>query len=193
MPISNAASRAAFIAAALIAFTAGTASAEGINPLPPGPGPSRGDQPAPPAAAGDRVTAAVVMQQLRAMGYQAELSTGSDGDPRIITTVDGYRWGIFFYGCAKAGASEQRSCLSLQFYSSYTLQQPVSSFTMNKFNAENRYIRAFTGQTNEGPAARISMDVMFADTGADPGRNFRAHFNMMKHQTIQFRKLINFN
>ena len=30
-------------------------------------------------------------------------------------------------------------------------------------------------------------------TGADPARMFRAYFSMMKHQTTEFRKLINFN
>ena len=161
----------------------------------PPPGPSTSDQPPPPAAngAGDRVTAGIVARELRAMGYQAEVSAGTDGDPRIATTVDGYKWAVFFYGCAKDGELEQRSCLSVQLFSGYTVSQPVSAFTMNKFNAENRYVRAYTAQTSSGQAARISMDVMFGGTGADPAKNFRAHLNMMKHQTTQFRKLINFN
>jgi len=82
--------------------------------------------------------------------------------------------------------------LSLQFFSGYSLSQPVSSLTMNKWNAENRYTRGYTATTDQGPAARISMDVMFANTGGEPARVFRAYFNMMKHQTTQFRKLINF-
>jgi len=164
----------------------------------PPPGPSTSDQPAPPTppstpGAIDRVTAGVVARELRAMGYQVEVSAGTDGDPRIATTVDGYRWAVFFYGCAKEGDLEQRSCLSIQFFSGYTVSQPVSSFTMNKFNSENRYIRAYTATTSQGAAARISMDVMFGGTGADPAKNLRAHMTMMKHQTIQFRKLINFN
>lgn len=161
----------------------------------PPPGPSTDLPPTPPSTPGaaDRVTAAVVMRELRAMGYQSELSAAGDGAPRIATTVDGYKWALFFYGCAKQGDLDQRSCLSLQFFSGYTVSQPVSAFTTNKFNSENRYIRAYTGQTDAGPAARISMDVMFGGTGADPARNFRVHVNMMKHQTAQFRKLINFN
>lgn len=158
----------------------------------PTPGPSTKDEPPPADGAGDRVTAGIVARELRAMGYPAEVSTASDGDPRVATTVDNYKWAIFFYGCAKQGDLEQRSCLSLQFFSGYTVSQPVSSFTMNKFNAENRYIRVYSAQTDSGQAARISMDVMFAGTGADPAKNFRAHLNMMKHQTAEFRKLINF-
>ncbi len=158
------------------------------------PTPSTGEPPTPPAnGAGDRVTAAIVMRELRALGYQAELSTASDGDPRIAVSVEGYKWAVFFYGCAKQGDLDQRSCLSLQFFSGYNVSQPVSAFTMNKFNSENRYIRAYTANTERGQAARISMDVMFGGTGADPAKNFRAHLNMMKYQTSQFRKLINFN
>ncbi|HEY7610235.1 MAG TPA: hypothetical protein VIF14_13455 [Alphaproteobacteria bacterium] len=162
------------------------------TPTPPGP--STGEPPSPPPSTGsDRITAAIVVRELQAMGYQAEVSAGSDGDPRIATTVDSYKWAIFFYGCPKTGALEQRECLSLQFFSGYSVSQPVSGFTMNKWNSENRYTRGYTATTDKGPAARISMDVMFGNTGADPSKNFRQYFNMMKYQTTQFRKLINFN
>jgi hypothetical protein len=158
------------------------------TPTPPGP--STGDQPAPGS---DRITAAIVARELKAMGYQAEVSAGSDGDPRVATTVDNYKWAVFFYGCPKTGALEQRECLSLQFFSGYSVSQPVSAFTMNKWNSENRYTRGYTATTDQGPAARISMDAMFGNTGADPAKNFRQHFDMMKYQATQFRKLINFN
>jgi hypothetical protein len=163
----------------------------------PPPGPATSDPPtptSPPATAtADRITPGIVMRELRALGFQAELTAGTDGDPRVAITVESYKWAVFFYGCGKAGELEQRQCLSLQFFSGYSLKEPVSAFTMNKWNAENRYTRAYTATTDQGPAARISMDVMFGSTGADPGKNFRAYFNMMKYQTAQFRKLINFN
>lgn len=162
----------------------------------PGPSPSTSDPPSPATpttTTNDRIAPGIVLRELRAMGYQAELTAESDGEPRVTITVDTYKWAVFFYGCNKGGELEQRSCLSIQFFSGYTLQQPVSAFTMNKWNAENRYTRAYTATPASGPAARISMDVMFGNTGADPAKNFRAYFNMMKHQTTEFRKLINFN
>jgi hypothetical protein len=165
-----------------------------VASAPTPPGPATGDQPTPPPATGvgDRVTAGLIARELRAMGLPAEVSPDSGGDPRIATTVDTYKWAIFFYGCAKEGDLENRPCLSLQFFSGYSLSQPVSSLTTNKWNAENRYTRAYTATTDQGPAARISMDVMFGSTSGEPARVFRAYFNMMKHQTAQFRKLINF-
>ena len=55
------------------------------------------------------------------MGYQVEVSAGSDGDPSVATTVDGYKRAVFFYGCAKEGELEQRSCLSIQLFSGYSV------------------------------------------------------------------------
>lgn len=176
----------AALAAAALAASAGIASAQGLGtPGEPTPDSKPG--------AGDRVNAAIVARELRAMSLPAEVSADSGGEPRIETTVDRFKWTILFHGCDKDGALEQRSCISIQFFSGYTLKNPVSTLTMNKFNSENRYTRAYTATTAQGPAARISMDVMFGGTGAEPGRQFRATFAMMKYQTAQFRKLINFS
>ena len=172
--------------AGIFAATIGAALAQGIS-----------DAPAPneaaPGTTADRITAAVAARELRAMNYTVEVATDTRGDPRLTTTVDGFKWAVFFYGCDKDGTLEERRCTSLQFFSGYTMNSPVSALTMNKWNAENRYTRSYTGTTDGRSAARISMDVMFSGTGADPARMFRAYFSMMKHQTAEFRKLINFN
>ena len=183
--------RMAFAAAAL-AVTAGLAAAQGISePGAPAPNPPQGNPP--PAAGSDRISAGIVLRELRQLGVTAEVSTDSRGDPRIEATVDRFKWAIFFYGCDKDGAIEQRTCGSLQFFSGYTMNTPISALPMNKFNSENRYIRAYTAITGQTFAARISMDVMFSGTGGDPARVLRSYFAMMKHQTNEFRKLINFN
>ena len=180
--------KAALLLAGLMA--AGTAQGQGISePGRPNPG---GPSTNPGAPAGDRVSAGLVMRELRQLGASGELSTDSRGDPRIDAKVDNYNWAIFFYGCDKQGSLEERLCSSLQFFSGYTMNNPISALTTNKFNAENRYIRAYTAVVDTRYAARISMDFMFAGTGGDPARIFRSHFSMMKFQTSEFRKLINF-
>jgi len=167
------------------AVTASVAAAQGIS--------EPGGSSSPDATATDRVTAAIVARELRAMGLPADVIADSGDEPRVDTTVDRFKWSIFLYGCQKEGALAERPCLSLQFFSGYSMTTPVSALTTNKFNAENRYTRTYTATTARGHAARIAMDVMFANTGADPARLFRTAFTMMKHQNAQFRKLINFN
>ena len=176
----------AILATAAFVLTAGIAAAQGLSE----PG---GAAPTPNSPTTDRVTAAIVARELRAMGLPADVVADRGGEPRIDTTVDNFKWSIFFYGCQKEGELEQRTCLSLQFFSGYSMTTPVSALTTNKFNAENRYTRTYTATTAQGHAARIAMDVMFANTGANPARLFRAAFTMMKHQATEFRKLINFN
>jgi hypothetical protein len=180
----HAAVAAAFLSfATTIATTMGAGAAAAQGTAPNGTAPN---------GTSDRVTAAIVVRELRAMGYTATVSADGRGEPRVSTTVDNYKWVIFFYVCSKTGDLDQRPCLSLQFFSGYTMDQPVSTLTMNVFNAKNRYIRAYVDDSGAKTAARVSMDVMFGETGADPARNFRAHFKMMRLQTTEFRKTINF-
>lgn len=180
---------AALLAAGLLAarLDDGAARAQGISE--PG-GPARPNPATAPA--GDRVSAGLVLRELRQSGASGEIGADSRGDPRIDAKVESYNWAVFFYGCDKQGALEDRLCNSLQFFSGYTMNSPISAVTTNKFNAENRFIRAYTAVVDQRFAARISMDVMFAGTGADPTRSFRSHYSMMKLQTGEFRKLINF-
>jgi hypothetical protein len=157
--------------------------------------PSTGDAPAPPAAgSSDRITAGIAMRELRAMGYQATLDADSRGVPRITVNVDGYRWGIGFYTCDNGPQLEDRRCGSLQFYSGYTMNAPVSTVTMNKWNTEKRFARGYTFTNSDGkPTAQVEIDVYYINSGADPGRMFRGYFSIMKIQAADFRKLINFN
>ncbi|MCW5773524.1 MAG: hypothetical protein KIT16_17915 [Rhodospirillaceae bacterium] len=177
----------AALAGAIFAIAAGasaaTASAQGISP---NPGTGTGN--------GDRITANIVARELRAMGLPAEINTDNRGMPRVSTTIDNYKWAIFFYGCQREGEVGDRQCLSIQFFSGYTMTNPVSSITMNKWNTENRYARGYAFANNRGETgARIEVDASFGGTGADPAKMFRVYFNIMRHQTKEFRKLINFN
>ena len=81
--------RTAFAAAAL-AVAAGLAVAQGISePGGPAPNPPQGN--APPATGSDRVTAGLVVRELRQLGVTAEVSADTRGDPRIEATVDKYK------------------------------------------------------------------------------------------------------
>lgn len=178
----------AALALALAAGPAGIAAAQqGISPNPGGPATTE-------SGVNDRITANIVARELRALGLPAEVGTDNRGQPRVSTTVDGYKWAIFFYGCQNGGEAADRPCLSIQFFSGYTMNNPVSALTMNKWNTENRYARGYSFTNNRGETgARLEVDAAFGNTGGDPAKTFRIYFNIMKHQAAQFRKLINFN
>lgn len=168
-------------------------AAEPGQPSKPSPSaPSAAPTAAAPAAAPstDRITAAIIVRELKALGHSADVDTDDSGDPRVNMSIDGYDWSIYFYDCA-AGARDDRQCVSYQFYSGYTLKQPASPDVINKWNTEQRYAKAYTYvQRNGSHSARIEIDVRAAGTGADPARTFRIHFDIMKDKAAQFRKIV---
>ena len=103
------------------------------------------------------------------------------------------KWVIFFYNCDLAGDLAERACNSLQFFSGYTLEKAVAPQAINKWNTDNRYARGYTYTSKEGSnSARIELDALFAGTGGDPARTFRAHFDTMKRLSAEFRKSIGY-
>jgi hypothetical protein len=183
---------ALLLTATVLAAAPAGVFAESTGPTPTSP-PSMENTPPPTAGAGDRITAAIAMGELRKLGFQPEMSVDNAGVPRIALNVDGYRWAVFFYGCAAAAAPEARQCTSMQFLSGYNQQNPVPLATINRWNTEKRFARAYTYVTSDGkPGARIEVDVFFASPGGDPAVSFRAYYNIMKVQAAAFRKHIGF-
>jgi hypothetical protein len=184
-----AATRAASLFAAASLATAASASAEGLSPSPGQPSPDERQA----APANGRITAGIAIRELRKLGLQPELAASDDGTPRVTFGVDGYRWAIICYGCAAAERPDERPCTSLQFFSGYTMEKPIPLITINKWNTEKRFARAYTFVSSDGkPGARIEVDVFFAVPGPDPGVSFRAYYDIMKIQAAEFRKRINF-
>jgi hypothetical protein len=143
-----------------------------------------------PGNTNDHITAAIIVRELKVLGYSSTVDVDDSGDPRVNMAIDGYDWSIYFYECAP-GARDDRRCISYQFYSGYTLASAVASDVINKWNTQQRYAKAYTYmQRNGSHSARIEIDVRSAGTGADPGRTFRLYFNIMKDKAAQFRKTV---
>jgi putative sensory transduction regulator len=158
----------------------------------PGQTTAPSSSPSSAAPSNDRITAAIIVTELKALGYSSTVDIDDSGDPRVNVSIDGYDWSIYFYDCAP-GARDDRQCVSYQFYSGYTLKQPVSSDIINKWNTEHRYAKAYSYvQRNGSHSARIETDVRSAGTGADPGRTFRVYFNIMKDKAALFRKTVGY-
>jgi hypothetical protein len=148
---------------------------------------SRGEE---ASGASGAISAGIVATQLQALGYAAKINSDKSGDPRVKATVDGFAWDIFFYSCDN-GPLEQRGCASFQFYTGYTVPNDFSPQTINKWNTDKRYAKAYTFVKHDGKNdARIEIDVLIAGTLADPAKTFRAYFVKMKTAAENFRKVI---
>lgn len=85
-------------------------------------------------------------------GYPAKLTEDSMGDPLIEFRINGERYDLFFYDC-----DNNTDCQAVQFYSGYRVEGSVDLETINSWNEDRRFARAYL--TDDGAAARIEMDV----------------------------------
>jgi hypothetical protein len=158
----------------------------------PSPAPTPSASSASESASNDRITAAIIVKELKTLGHAPTVDTDDSGDPRVNVSIDGFDWSIYFYDCAP-GARDERQCNSYQFYSGYTLKQAIALDVINKWNTDRRYAKAYAyRQRNGSHSARIEIDVRSAGTGADPARTFRVYFNIMKDRAPEFRKVVGY-
>jgi hypothetical protein len=140
------------------------------------------------------ISAALIVTELKALGYSADVDKDESGDPRVSTKVDGYAWSIYFYECDDASSLQDRQCGSYQFYSGYTPSKATPLQAINKWNKEERFAKAYTYllQSNR-MSSRIEIDVIVRGTDLSPAKTFRAYFEVMKKKAIGFRKAIGFS
>lgn len=86
---------------------------------------------------------------LQAAGYKAEIKT-EDGKRNIYSSSDGWNFHISQYDCKGA------VCGSFQFWVGFDTKGAFNAQRINKWNKENRWIRAYVDDTND---PWIEMDV----------------------------------
>jgi hypothetical protein len=145
----------------------------------------------------DYMSANIIVHEMQAMGYDASIDQDDSGDPRVTTAVDGHKWQIYFYDCGNGPLAERR-CKSFQFFADNLMPKPVPSQTINRWNKEYRYAKAYL-QQNDNPgcpkanlscAARIEVDVLMDGTNAEPAQTYRAYFAIMQRRADGFRQFI---
>lgn len=94
---------------------------------------------------------ASMIDALQRKGYRAELAKDESGDPMINSASSGTNFIILFYGCKK-----NENCTTVQFFAGFTNFANASLESLNKWNAENRFGRAYVSDRG---AARLEMDL----------------------------------
>jgi len=114
-------------------------------------------------------------------GIPAQLTKDGVGDPLIEIRKDGEKFSLFFYDC-----TDNAACLAVQFYSGYKTNDPVSLETINQWNTDRRFVRAYL--TDEG-ASRIEMDIATGWEGVS-SRDFGELFSLWMESISLFEERI---
>ena len=111
-----------------------------------------------PAAAEVRAQdPASVVAALQQAGYRAQLTTDDVDDPMIRSATGGTNFSVFFYNC-----TDHADCRTIQFHSGYSEPENATLETVNAWNRDNRFGRAYI---DEYGAAHLDMDIDLDDGG----------------------------
>jgi hypothetical protein len=100
----------------------------------------------------DATKADVILEIARGFG-SAQLSTDSQGDPKITGRMNGVRYGILFYGCDKEG----KNCDDIQFMAGWSGHK-VTLKQVNDWNYTKRVGRALLDSDND-PLLLMSVNL----------------------------------
>jgi hypothetical protein len=107
------------------------------------PAQAKDDQPCAPnmVCASDPTT---IISALQKAGYKAKLTKDAVGDPEIDSAASGYSYSIYFYDCV-----DHKQCAAIQFYASFEADPIYTEAFANKWNTDNRFLRARVGAKKE--------------------------------------------
>ncbi len=91
----------------------------------------------------DAVTGKEFAALLAEFGYDVEVDEDDQGDPYFITSKNGTRFVVIFYGCDKNPSAISRVCGDVQFRSSYEAPDAASLDRMNNWNRDFRFGKAY--------------------------------------------------
>ena len=101
-----------------------------------------------------------LVKALQDAHYEAKLGTDKVGDPMITSGSNGTTFQIFFYNC-----TNHVGCATVQFHSGYDFDKPLPLETINGWNQEQRFGRAYLDKEND---PILEMDVDLDDGGLSP-------------------------
>jgi hypothetical protein len=98
-------------------------------------------------------TADELADYMRELGYRAQLTSDSDGDPLIKSAADGINFLVFFYGSPKKN-------FSAQFSAGFTMQDPrVPITTINEWNRTKRWGKALLDREQD-PVIKLDFAIL---------------------------------
>jgi hypothetical protein len=77
---------------------------------------------------------------MQSAGYRAELTTDSGGDPKIVSSANGFDFYVYFYGCDQSAVKE---CDSLDLSIGFDFSKGYALESVNQWNRDNRFAAAY--------------------------------------------------
>lgn len=122
----------------------------------------------------------VVQNLMQTYGLQVTQDTDSVGDPMLSTRIEGTNFDVYFYSC------EEGPCQSIQFSAGFDLDQPMSASTINEWNRDKRFGKAFLDDEGD---PHIEYDINLDHDGIG-AKNFDDTIDLWRVVLADFRDFI---
>lgn len=130
----------------------------------------------------DATDPAQLTQVIQDLGYRAQLKTDNTGDPMITSSVAGTEFSILFYGC-----TDNAACKVLLFKVGYDLPLGTTDQTINAWNADNLFGRAYLDDEDD-PWLEMPVNM----DGGISRANFEDTFDWWEVAVAKFQQHIDF-
>ena len=94
-----------------------------------------------------------VVQWLQGKGYQAEITTGSDGSRHVSSTTSGTKFGVYMFDC-----NGGTRCASMQFSAGFSTHGKFDTSQMNDWNRDKRWCRGYFDKDGD-PWVEFDIDL----------------------------------
>lgn len=136
-----------------------------------------------PVEALDRLSGKQLQTLMQRWGYRAELSTDSQGDPKISTAMSGAKVAIYFYGCRGAVS---KTCSSIQIWAGFAWGKDDPSLQrINEWNQSKRWLKAYMDKDGD---PNVEYDLLL--DGGVPESNLKAVVEQFERVLGQFMSFI---
>lgn len=121
---------------------------------------------------------------LIAKGYNPTVTIEADDKVKMTATHGKAKFVMYLRGCTK-----QTSCTTLQFYAGYQMKAKPTLDTINSWNRDKRFNRAYIDKDGD-PCMEMDVDL---DAGGVAIGNFADNLGLWGLLMDQFQKYIGFN
>lgn len=114
-----------------------------------------------------------VVSWLQSKGYQAQITTGSDGTKHVSSTTSGVKFGVYMFDC-NGGAR----CGSMQFSAGFSTHGKFDTSAMNEWNRDKRWCRGYFDKDND-PWMEYDIDLSPGGTYENLDDEFATYQKML--------------
>ena len=147
------------------------------------PLPALSQTPSSPSADGPLIEASDpegIVSEMQRLGYRAQLTTDSVGDPQIKSAVGGSDFLVWFYDC-----QDGKDCESIQFSVGFNTPSGLDLAVANEWNQKNRYANVHLDDERD---PYIQMDI--ATLGGMSPELFAENLRLWENILERFKKYI---